>query len=87
MLVLDRKVQEGFWIDGGIFVKVLEIGRRRVKLGIEAPRELQILRQELTTQVDGEAPAERDLPVPEERVNDGGSSRPVRRRGQVRRGR
>lgn len=87
MLVLDRKVQEGFWIEGGIFVKVLEIGRRRVKLGIEAPRELQILRQELRSQLDGEAPAERDLTVPEERVNDGGSSRPERRRGQVRRGR
>ena len=87
MLVLDRKVQQGFWIEGGIFVKVLEIGRRRVKLGIEAPRELQILRQELGSLVAGEAPAERDLTVPEERVNDGGSSRPVRRRGQVRRGR
>ena len=87
MLVLDRKVQQGFWIEGGIFVKVLEIGRRRVKLGIEAPRELQILRQELGSLANGEAPAERDLAVPEEQVNDGGSSRPVRRRGQVRRGR
>ena len=47
MLVLDRKVKEGFWIDGGIFVKVLDIGRRRVKLGIEAPEGMRIMRDEL----------------------------------------
>lgn len=47
MLVLDRKIQEGFWIDQRIFVKVLGIGRHRVKLGIEAPSELSIVRGEL----------------------------------------
>ncbi|MEX0616516.1 MAG: carbon storage regulator [Candidatus Woykebacteria bacterium] len=47
MIVLDRKLQEGFWIDGRIFIKVLSIGKRRVKLGIEAPEELEILREEL----------------------------------------
>ena len=47
MLVLDRKLQEGFWIDGRIFVKVLSIGKRRVKLGIEAPNDLEIVRDEL----------------------------------------
>lgn len=50
MLVLDRKVQEGFWIDGRIFVKVISIGRRRVKIGIEAPPELEVLREELREQ-------------------------------------
>jgi carbon storage regulator len=58
MLVLDRKVKEGFWIDGGIFVKVLDIGRRRVKLGIEAPEGVRIMRDELAPQAgpdqDGE---------------------------------
>ena len=47
MLVLERKAQEGFWIEDRIFVKVLGIGRRRVKLGIEAPSESIILREEL----------------------------------------
>ena len=47
MLVLDRKVQEGFWIEGRIFVKVLSVGRRRVKLGIEAPTDSKIIREEL----------------------------------------
>ena len=53
MLVLERKVQEGFWIDGRIFVKVISIGKRRVKLGIEAPRELNITRSELDPKVAG----------------------------------
>ena len=60
MLVLDRKVQEGFWIEGRIFVKVLGIGRRRVKLGIEAPADLKIVREELLSPSAREAPDERD---------------------------
>ena len=50
MLVLDRKIQEGFWIDGRIFVKVLGIGRKRVKLGIAAPRDLTVVREELCSE-------------------------------------
>lgn len=49
MLVLDRKVQEGFWIEGRIFVKVLAVGRKRVKLGVEAPEDAEIVREELTS--------------------------------------
>ncbi len=47
MLVLDRKIHEGFWVEDRIFVKVLSIGRRRVKLGIEAPGDSTIIRDEL----------------------------------------
>jgi carbon storage regulator len=47
MLVLDRKVQEGFWIEDRIFVKILSLGRRRVKIGIEAPATSKIIRDEL----------------------------------------
>jgi len=52
MLVLDRRIQEGFWIDGRIFVKVLGIGRRRVKLGIDAPSDLTVVREELCSESD-----------------------------------
>jgi len=61
MLVLDRKLQEGFWIDGRIFVKVLSIGKRRVKLGIEAPNDLEIVRDELRSLGAHERPR-RDMP-------------------------
>lgn len=50
MLVLERKIQEGFWIEDRIFVKVLGIGRKRVKLGIEAPFESKVLRGELRSE-------------------------------------
>ena len=52
MLVLDRKVHEGFWIDNRIFVKVLSIGRHRIKLGIEAPEDLDVVRDELRSRSD-----------------------------------
>ncbi len=76
MLVLDRKVHEGFWIEGRIFVKVLSIGRRRIKLGIEAPRELTIVREELAEQSDG-SPNGRDVAAPGEQDKE--TFRPVRR--------
>jgi carbon storage regulator len=47
MLILVRKVQQGIWIEGGIFVKVLSVERDRVKLGITAPEDVKVMRQEL----------------------------------------
>ncbi len=52
MLVLVRKVQQGIWIEGDIMVKVLSIDRDRVKLGIEAPDDVRVMRQELLGQVE-----------------------------------
>ncbi len=69
MLVLDRKVQEGFWIEGRIFVKVLSIGKRRVKLGIEAPSELEILREELQSPSAPALPSRDNHPTPRERLS------------------
>ena len=51
MLVLDRRIQEGLWIDGQIYVKVLSVGRKRVKLGIEAPTGMKIVREELASEM------------------------------------
>ncbi|MCH7718093.1 MAG: carbon storage regulator [Chloroflexi bacterium] len=69
MLVLDRKVQEGFWIEGRIFVKVLSIGKRRVKLGIEAPSELEILRDELQSPPARALPSRNNHTTPSESVS------------------
>lgn len=77
MLVLDRKISEGFWIDNRIFVKVLSVGRRRVKLGIEAPSDISILREELLER-SADSPNGRERPVPEEQEQDE-TFRPVRR--------
>ena len=47
MLILVRKVQQGIWIEGDIWVKVLSVERDRVKLGIIAPDDVKVMRQEL----------------------------------------
>lgn len=67
MLVLDRKVQEGFWIDNRIFIKVLSISRHRIKIGIEAPRDVTVVREELRSRPDGERSNGRGLPLAEEK--------------------
>ena len=55
MLVLSRKVDQTIVIgqDGAdtITIKILEITGDRVKLGIVAPREMVILRQELREEI------------------------------------
>ena len=48
MLVLSRKVDQTIVIQGNITIKVLEIAGDRVKIGISAPRNVVILREELT---------------------------------------
>lgn len=47
MLILSRKLNESIIIDGKIVVKVLRIERDTVKIGIQAPTELPVHRQEV----------------------------------------
>lgn len=47
MLVLTRKTAEAVVIDGGIRLTILHVGRNTVRLGIEAPRGVAIVREEL----------------------------------------
>lgn len=47
MLILTRKVDQGLVIAGNIYVRVLGVERDRVKIGIAAPREIIVLREEL----------------------------------------
>jgi carbon storage regulator len=47
MLVLTRKIDQGIVISGNIYVRVLGVERDRVKIGISAPMDVSVLRQEL----------------------------------------
>ena len=47
MLVLSRKTDESIVIDGGIKITIVEIRGNRIRLGIEAPKEIPIKREEL----------------------------------------
>ncbi len=60
MLVLSRKLGEKIYINDNICITVVDIDRGKIRLGIEAPREVPIFRQELVTPphtVPAEAPA------------------------------
>ena len=46
MLVVRRRAGEGIVVAGEIAIEVIEISRTRVKLGINAPREVPVLRKE-----------------------------------------
>ena len=47
MLILSRKMNESIVIDGRIIVKVLRIDKDTVKLGIQAPADLPVHREEI----------------------------------------
>lgn len=54
MLILTRKSEQGIVIAGEVTVRVLSIDGERVKLGIDAPRAISVLREELVQEVEGE---------------------------------
>lgn len=47
MLILNRKIGEDIIINNNIIIKVLDVVEGKVKIGIEAPKEIKILRQEV----------------------------------------
>jgi len=47
MLVITRKSDEGIVIDDNIEITVLEVNKDRVKIGINAPKNVRILRSEI----------------------------------------
>ncbi len=59
MLVLSRKLGEKIYINDNICITVVDIDRGKIRLGIEAPRDVPIFRQELL----GETATKSDMPV------------------------
>ncbi|HHV27343.1 carbon storage regulator CsrA [Anaerosalibacter bizertensis] len=54
MLILTRKKDESIVIGDNIEIKVLEINDGKVKLGIEAPKNIDIIRKELYENIQEE---------------------------------
>jgi carbon storage regulator len=60
MLVLSRKLGEKIFIGDNICITVVDIDRGKIRLGIEAPRDIAIYRQELEKiepKIEGQTPA------------------------------
>jgi carbon storage regulator len=49
MLVFTRKLGESFVISDSITVKILHLGGGKVRIGVEAPPQIKILREEIQT--------------------------------------
>ena len=54
MLVLSRKNNESIIINGNIEVKIISTDDGKVKIGIDAPRDIQIFRKEVFDQIEEE---------------------------------
>lgn len=62
MLVLTRKLGESIRINDNIVVKVVELDSRHVKLGIEAPRNISVNREEIYERIQRENKAASTAP-------------------------
>ncbi len=54
MLVLTRKKEEAIRIGGDIVIRIVSIDKNSVRIGIEAPKDMAILREELALAVSEE---------------------------------
>src|SRR3954451_5398919 len=73
MLVLSRKLGEKIYIGENICITVVDIDRGKIRLGIEAPRDVPIYRQELLPLKNNEPKVPKASPV----SHLGGRRRPV----------
>src|SRR5262249_47093735 len=79
MLVLSRKLGEKIYISENICITVVDIDRGKIRLGIEAPREVPIFRQDLLQTQDKQPPAAHPWAVSEEPRNARAAARPGER--------
>lgn len=61
MLVLQRKKNQSLVINGNVTVSILEIGSDWIKLAIEAPKDVKILRAELMEAAEANQEAAKEL--------------------------
>jgi carbon storage regulator len=58
MLVLSRKPSQSIMIGDGVEVQVLSVAGEKVRLGITAPREVSIFRNEVYERIESEGDVE-----------------------------
>ena len=54
MLILSRRVGDAILVDGGIRIVILACDRKGVRIGVEAPSDVSILREEIVAQITTE---------------------------------
>ncbi len=54
MLILTRKLGESIIIDDNVQISVIEINKNNIKIGVNAPKELTIYREEVFVKIKEE---------------------------------
>ncbi len=73
MLVLTRKPGQSIMIGDGVEVQVLSVAGEKVRLGITAPRDVSIFRNEVYDRIENESGAD----TPDDDQDDGGANEAV----------
>ncbi len=76
MLILRRKAGEALLIGEDVKITVLDVGEKGVRLAIDAPREIPILRQELLRAMDANRDAANEQASPEDLIKVLGAMAP-----------
>ena len=76
MLVLTRRANQSIMIGEDVVVTVLEVRGDQVRLGIVAPREIEVHREEVFRALHGEAPTPpREIDVTDDAPETSGARR------------
>lgn len=78
MLVLTRKVGEKIHLGDNIVITVTSVSGQQVRIGISAPPDVPILRNELLVRAEAGATMTPETSVEEGAAADGKRSRPLR---------
>jgi carbon storage regulator len=54
MLILSRRAGDAILVEGGIRIVIIACDRKGVRIGVEAPPDVSILREEIVTQIASE---------------------------------
>ena len=61
MLLLNRNIGETIIIDGDVRITVMEVSGNQIRIGIDAPKNIKVYRNEIFERMQAEA--ERDIGV------------------------
>ncbi len=65
MLVIRRRAGEALYVGGNIEIRVVEVSAHRVVLGISAPPEVPVLREEIRQAAEQNQEAARGMTLPQ----------------------
>lgn len=79
MLVLSRRIGEMLKVGDDVEIHILDIGRGQVRIGIDAPRSVNIVRSELLDRAPSERPVDPSINQPAKATRGSGFLRSASR--------